>query len=322
MNATTKHVAAMTLLGAAALINSHDASAELADAQCDTLYAGKSIDAGTVCVTNDNEYLYVTYSTTGDWYLDDVHLFVGASLADMPATKTGNPKIGNFPYAIEDLDTQEHTFSIMLGDLGAADPCVSPKPLALAAHAALVRRDAAGNVYQTETGWGNGLQLNAKGSWAMSFSYTTQCPPTKPEGPVTYSCETAYAVGETTFIDLGITNSRWGWQITVPVGTSDSAPIYAGAGQNDLSKGTYVGDLLYAYDGASLTLTYQMYDGWVMKATHVYAGENSLLTIAPGQYGNQHEGLQNVTVDSYQLNVTGDPIFVVTHAEACKAVSN
>ena len=321
MNSNMTQILATSVLGVAALIHGTGSAAaeSLPTPQCQTLYAGKSTAAGSVCVTNDKTHLYVTYSTTGDWYLDDLHLFAGTSLSLMPVTKTGNPKIGNFPYVFEDLDTQAYTFSIPLGDLGASDPCASPRTLALAAHAALVRRDAGGYVYQTETGWGNGNQLNVKGSWAMSFTYTTRCPPTTPDGPVTYRCETAYAVGETTFIDLGITNSRWGWQVTVPVGASSSAPIYAGAGQNDLSKGTYVGDLLYSYNGSSLAVTYQMKGGWVLKATHLYADDASVTTTAPGQYGHLHEDLANVTSDSYTLSVTGSPLYVVAHAEACIA---
>ncbi|CAK8725232.1 hypothetical protein GMJAKD_15950 [Candidatus Electrothrix aarhusensis] len=57
--------------------------------------------------------------------------------------------------------------------------------------------------------------------------------------------ETAYALGDKTFIDLGITSSRWGWQITV--NESDkllSFPLFAGAGQNDITQGTEVGILL------------------------------------------------------------------------------
>lgn len=322
MNAIIKQVAAMTLLGVAALIHSHDAAAALPTPECTKLYAGKSAEAGTVCVTNDLESLYVTYSTTGDWYLDDVHLFVGATLATMPVTKTGNPKIGNFPYVVENLNTQMYTFTVPLGDFGAADPCVSPKKIAIAAHAALIRRDTAGVIYQTETGWANGTQLNIKGSWAMYFEYTTRCPPQN--SPVTYSCETAFAFGDQTFADLGnIRNARWGWQITVDQGTSgDMTPIYAGAAQNDPSKGSYVGYLTYSYDGATLSLSYTMLDGWVLQATHVYAGDTYTNTTAPGQYGNLHEGLRNVTSDTYQISVTGDPIFVIAHAEACHAVSN
>ena len=83
MNAIIKHVAAMTLLGVAALAHSHDAVATTTADDCQPLLAGKTIEAGTVCVKNDTQYLYVTYTTTGDWYLDDLHLFVGASLATM-----------------------------------------------------------------------------------------------------------------------------------------------------------------------------------------------------------------------------------------------
>lgn len=320
MTTTMKHSVALAVLGLSGLIyGSQEAAAEqLAPAQCQTLYAGKSIDAGSVCVTNDRTHIHVTYATTGAWYLDDLHLFVGTSLSLMPATKTGNPKIGNFPYVIEDQDTQSHTFSIPLGDLGAQDPCSLPTSLAVAAHAAVVRRDASGIVYQTETGWANGTQMNVKGSWAMYFSYTTKCPQSEDPDPETLRCETAYAFGDQTFVDLGITNARWGWQITVPAGTSDSRPIYAGAGQNDLSKGTYVGDLVYSYDGAFLTVTYQMYGGWVMKKTHVYADDTSVTTTAPGRYGNQHE-LADTSGDSYALSVSGNPIYIVAHAEACTA---
>jgi hypothetical protein len=244
MHAIIKQVAAMNLLGVAALIHSHDAAAALPTPECTKLYAGKSTEAGTICVTNDLESLYVTYSTTGDWYLDDVHPFVGATLATMPVTKTGNPKIGNFPYVVENLNTQMYTFTVPLGDFGAADPCVSPKKIAIAAHAALIRRDTAGVIYQTETGWANGTQLNIKGSWAMYFEYTTRCPPQN--GPVTYSCETAFAFGDQTFADLGnIRNARWGWQITVDQSTSGyMTPIYAGAAGRAVDQG---GDVIDMY---------------------------------------------------------------------------
>jgi predicted ribosomally synthesized peptide with SipW-like signal peptide len=57
--------------------------------------------------------------------------------------------------------------------------------------------------------------------------------------------ETAWAFGSNkysdSFIDLGISN-KWGWVVYYKVGSSDfTAYLYAGAGQNDLSKGTVVG---------------------------------------------------------------------------------
>lgn len=57
--------------------------------------------------------------------------------------------------------------------------------------------------------------------------------------------ETAWAFGgdeySDSFIDLGISN-KWGWVVYYTVGAPDlTADLYAGAGQNDLSKGTFVG---------------------------------------------------------------------------------
>jgi len=323
VNATMKQVAAIALLGVAALIHSTDSAAAEPVAQCQILKAGQTINAGSVCVTNDKTTLQVTYTTTGNWYLADLHLFVGQSLTEMPQTKTGNPKIGNFPYTIENVNSQSYTFTLPLGALGIFDPCAKDNPaLYIAAHAVLVLRDSAGNVIDKQTGWAAGTQMNAKGSWAMYFQYLTQCD----DGPVNYACDTAFAVGDQTFFDLGIVpdvkGGRWGWQLTIDAGTSSIAPIYAGAGQNDLTKGTHAGDLSYSYSGGVLTLTYTMYSPWVLQKTHVYAGSTSTTTIAPGQYGNQHDPLQNVWTDTYQLSVSGNPIYVVAHAEACRPSSN
>src|SRR5690606_34969211 len=54
-------------------------------------------------------------------------------------------------------------------------------------------------------------------------------------------CETAFAFGEKTFIDLGVTKSRWGWQMGPLNKGTYEAPLFAGAGQNDVTKGTKVG---------------------------------------------------------------------------------
>jgi hypothetical protein len=70
---------------------------------CTTLYAGQTIDAGTVCSSVNGDNLDVTFTTTGGWELEEAHLWVGTKLSDMPQTKKGNPKIGNFPYNSGDI---------------------------------------------------------------------------------------------------------------------------------------------------------------------------------------------------------------------------
>ncbi|WP_455376959.1 hypothetical protein [Petrachloros mirabilis] len=285
--------------------------------QCNILYAGQTTNVGTVCVDNDLSNLTVTYTTANGWTLEETHLFVGMSSADVPKTQTGNPKIGLFPYGADSLaaGTTTSTITIPLGDFGAGGtPCVS-KTLTVAAHAVVVKVNSDGSI-RRETAWGNGTRFTTKGSWATYFTYQTQCPSTPPAA-CTGANETAYAFGPTTFIELGLTNSRWGWQLTVPAGTNTTTPVYAGAGQNDITKGTNIGTLQYQYTGSQLILNFMLNAGWLMTQTHVFAGSNDVSTIAPGQYGHQHS-LQFATSDSYSISISGDPIYVVFHAVVCR----
>src|SRR3954454_24628223 len=76
-----------------------------AQAQCGsttraTLFAGQTLDAGTVTVSNNVAHLTVTYTTNAPWVLSDAHLEVASSLAGIPQTHTGNPKPGHFAYSV------------------------------------------------------------------------------------------------------------------------------------------------------------------------------------------------------------------------------
>jgi hypothetical protein len=285
--------------------------------QCNTLFAGQTTNVGTVCVDNDLSNLTVTYTTVDGWKLEETHLFVGSSLTEVPKTQTGNPKIGLFPYGTDSLpaNTTTSTITIPIGDFGAGGTACASKTLTLAAHAVVAKVNSDGSI-RRETAWGSGTRFATKGSWATYFTYQTQCPATPPAA-CTGANETAYALGQTTFIELGLTNSRWGWQLTVPTGTSTTTAVYAGAAQNDLSKGTNVGTLQYQYTGSTLVLNFTLNSGWLMTQTHVFAGSNDVSTIAPGKYGHQHN-LAFATSDSYSIDITGDPIYVVFHAVVCK----
>ncbi len=283
---------------------------------CAPLYAAQTINAGSVCVDNDTQFISITYTASGGWTLQDVHLFVGASLAEMPQTKTGNPKIGNFTYTDSAGGAGSYTFKLPQGDFAVTCGAV----LTLAAHADLSLTGADGSV-RSETGWAAGQRMVAKGNWATFFSYTVQCvaPPT-----VCKHTETAFAFGDQTFEDIGLLNDkRWGWQLTASAGVAGSTPIYAGAAQNDISKGTHVGTLYYLYGDGVLHVTYNVFSGsYSMLATHLYAGDVNVKTSAPGKYGNQHSPLPaGTTSDSYDIVVAdanGDgKIYVVAHAEVC-----
>ena len=116
-----------------------------------TLYAGQTIDAGTVSVTVNGDNLDVTYTTTNGWELSETHLWVGLSITDMPQTRKGNPIPGQFPYVSGDITgATSYTSSVALGDLGFSCPG-DDKNFLMAAHASL-SRDNGDGTYQTETG--------------------------------------------------------------------------------------------------------------------------------------------------------------------------
>jgi len=136
-----------------------------------TLFAGQTIDVGTITIGNDADFLYVTYTTTGSWYLDQTHLYVG-SFEGAP-TSNGNPIPGQFPYKTDPHSprVQEFTYTIPLAELLSS--C-----FIVASHAAVVKLDEGGNVIQSETAWGAGDNFPGR-NWATYSTYCIQdCTPT------------------------------------------------------------------------------------------------------------------------------------------------
>ena len=72
--------------------------AHLSCTETATLWAGQHMDAGSVVVTEYETQLIVEYLVGPGWLLLETHLYVGPE-QDIPATKSGNPKIGKFPYS-------------------------------------------------------------------------------------------------------------------------------------------------------------------------------------------------------------------------------
>lgn len=277
------------------------------------LFAGQNILAGTVTISKTEGYLLVSYNTVNGFELDEAHVFVGESIDDMPQTKNGNPKIGNFPYVADGLSGSYYQFMIPLSEFGG-EPAICDKMFYVAAHAALVKDNGDGS-FQTETGWGDGDRIVDKGSWATYFSFVYTCEIVNP--PSSGDCETAFAFGDQSFIDLGLTDSRWGWVIELDQFGVFTAPIYAGAGQNDISKGTHVGTLTYRFDGSVLTVAFTMFNGFFMDETHLYASTDMPTAIAPGQYGGLHD-LDGASSDQYTVSVNGGAVYIIAHAVVCR----
>jgi hypothetical protein len=137
------------------------------------LIAGQNYDAGSVIVTEDETYLYITYTTEDGWVIDATHMFAGIC-GDIPQTRSGNPKVGVFDYGTEHSEgVTEVVYAI---EKEFFDEC-----FCVAAHAEVSLLDEAGNVIQQETAWGEGPEFDGN-SWAMYHEFCqTGC--TVDDGP-------------------------------------------------------------------------------------------------------------------------------------------
>lgn len=300
--------------------------------QAVTLFAGQTIEAGTVTVSNDENNLYVAFTTANEWLLSQTHLHVADSLAGIPQTKSGNPKVGNFAYqSTHDPYVTTYTYTIPKSALSLD----ANNTVVIAAHAVVVRIDGSGNVIANETGWGNGESFVSKGSWAMYFQYTWQtCGNGGGGGSET---ETAFARGSgsngagddavTCFLNLDLDLdgenefNRWGWTNGPLAAGSYSFELWAAAGKCDTSKGTLVGTVVVDYNGSTASVTFNTSGVYKMVETHLYVGSAILpnnsgaYTVAPGQYPTIHSELSSgVQSDSYTVSGLSGDIYVVAHA--------
>ena len=85
-------------------------------------------------------------------------------------------------------------------------------------------------------------------------------------------------------------SAKWGWVLDYNIDQNSSAQyeLWAGAAQNDTSKGTLVGYVEVSNDSNSLYVKYTISEpGWVILKAHFYAGESNPTTAVPGQLGYQ-----------------------------------
>ena len=146
----------------------------LSNGECEptvvTLLAGQTINSGTVTVTNDASYIYVTYATTNGWVLSQTHLYVG-DCALIPVNNPGNPIPGQFPYTSAHNNINTYTYQIPISRI-PLEGCGC-----IAAHAVVKKYNSANQLVDTQTGWGNGVRINLSGgNWGMKFDYCSCTP--------------------------------------------------------------------------------------------------------------------------------------------------
>jgi len=83
-----------------------------------TFWAGQNINAGTVVVGNDDQYLYVTANSTAGFQnvSENLKMWVGTDLSQMPQNGQGVPTNGQFPYKAT-VSGNSFTFKILLSDI-------------------------------------------------------------------------------------------------------------------------------------------------------------------------------------------------------------
>ena len=327
----------ISMLGYINVINS------LNDEICGTiseniLYAGQTINSGSINIYNTRTELCVEYQTTQPWYLIETHLHLANSEENIPQNRKGNPKIGNFDYGNNELPNGEtdikYCFNLDNNQHFFDNQCTY-----IGAHA-VVGSDLDGDYIadNMETAWGSGTKFVDRGSWATYTQYCLQeCDPeVENNNTLSTNTETAFAKHDdlsTCFLDIdedgnGVPDfNRWGWTngpLDPTVGTYEFN-IYAGAGKCDVSKSTHVGVLYLSFDDPIdnyIHVSYNIFEEYGLKETHLYFGEeilpldNNKFTVAPGQYLDLHENLNYANVDNYLLPYqdNGNGIYLVAHA--------
>ncbi len=162
-----------------------------------TLYAGQTIDAGTVSVWNGKENLKIRIEPSGEWSISEVHVFVGTG--EVP-TKEGNPVPGKFPYKKEFSSsvTKDTTVVHLSEDMGFnwGAPWEDQRIQNIAVHVDLVKLDEiTGEVTDEEGAWAFGPNEFEGSQWGWWFDYEMAHPKRghfidSPVGGLTYKTPT------------------------------------------------------------------------------------------------------------------------------------
>lgn len=176
------------------------------------LIAGQHIPVGFVSIENDEQYLYVTYQTDGDWLMTETHLDVATRPEDLKQTSKGNAIPGRFAHQSEHdpgVATVTHTIDLTAWPSGSQ--------LYFAAHSVVV--SASGS----ETAWGEGVDFPGN-NWAMYIPYQLQScePPPLEPGVIDLASSTIEVLENAVSITLQLirTNGSDG-QATVTLESND-----------------------------------------------------------------------------------------------------
>ena len=240
------------------------------------LWAGQDIWAGTVYIYLDEDG-YLQVEIESDYTIDEVHL---GTYDELPTRRPapGQMEFNPGPYEVDDM-------VIVVVHVAFADDMDPENPVA------------------GETAYA-GYKPGPGPAWwyfvALKFIPCEEDPDPDPDPEC--SCETTYAHFGDASIPFDVNGQPWGWYAEFMAG---EFPLYAGAGLNDLSKGTHVGTIFVSEDG---TVTYELFEGFEVNMEddepeiHFYIGE-AIPERIPGQWNTIEEPFMYMT---FHLVVCGE----------------
>jgi len=277
-------------------------------------------DYGTLTIGNDESNLILNFATdeNSNYHIRKTYIYIindGATPLPTISDEWNSDgtahfiDLENFPFINNNINSNEHQEIISFTELENEGIDLNE---CLNIVAAVNLQDPATNTWIYRVFANSSLK-----SWGYYVDFCIE-PCEEP------TCETAYAFGgddDDCFLNLNTQGNNWGWSNGgIPEGTTDSWPIYAGAGQCDISKGTLVGTLDIEYVDGTATITYNIDEAYTLEETHLHIGtseehrlplnkKNKFIT-APGGYN--YSGASSFTID----NLSG-PIWVTAHSVVC-----
>ncbi|QED37550.1 hypothetical protein FK178_07340 [Antarcticibacterium arcticum] len=255
-------------------------------------------DLGSVTVFNDRENLIVRIISTDPEGLQQARVEIVDNFGDFPANGGGQLPAGQMG-EVSHVGGEWYTqFSFPLSNFANfEDNCLLIAPWAI----------FKGN---GGTHWaGDQTAGNENNPWRYFAFCIQDCPPT--EEPPVVICESAYMYSDddSTLNKIYPKPANWGWYLEYDVSNAEeSYPLYAAAGQNEISNGYHVGNVFIHYDSnGSVYAEIVMLGDYVIMGQHTFVGDAlpSGKRPGPGQYTNTGD-----------MNDDGK-VFIIVHAEVC-----
>lgn len=189
---------------------------DVCGAESFTIWAGQSIDVGMVTIQKNDENIFISIETSGDWKFQLSHVHIATTPEGIPSNKQGIPVPGKF------MEQTPHTPPVSSFNYAFPNIYDIGQTIYIAVHLEAVKLDGMGEIVQEETAWAGNEPGNGP-RWWFYMSYTIiECEDEGDDpGDICYAAETAWA-GPSSI------GSPWYAYITLDENFSATVPLWAG----------------------------------------------------------------------------------------------